>query len=274
MPHITFIGPIPQIGYGTWKRLGEEAYNCVRWALDAGYRHIDTAEAYGNEADVGRAIADSGIPRKDIFIVTKVAPENLGPGQVMPHARVSLDKLRVDHVDLLLVHWPSVHDRYAMRDYLAQFAEVQDAGLATHIGVSNFTRKHIDSARHILGKRPIATNQCEIHVLLQNRLIVDHCKAAGIPMTAYSPLARGAVLEIPQLKQIAARYNTTADIIALAFLMAEGHIVIPTSSNKARIASNLTATDVSLTPDDIALIRTLDKGQRLVSGGWAPAWDV
>jgi 2,5-diketo-D-gluconate reductase B len=270
---IPSIGPIPQIGYGTWKRFGDDAYNCVRWALDAGYRHIDTAEAYGNEADVGRAIAESGIPRKDIFIATKVAPENLGPGQVMPHAKASLEKLRIDHIDLLLVHWPSPDGQYDMKDYLAQFAAVQDAGLATHIGVSNFTRKHIDSARSILGKRPIATNQCEIHVLLQNRLIVDHCKAAGIPMTAYSPLARGAVLEIPELKQIAMRHGTSAEIIALAFLMAEGHIIIPTSSNKARIASNLAVTDVSLTPEDIALIRTLDKGQRLVSGGWAPVWD-
>ncbi|NJM30192.1 MAG: aldo/keto reductase [Rhizobiales bacterium] len=273
MAPIGNIGPIPQIGYGTWKRFGEDAYNCVRWALDAGYRHIDTAEAYGNEADVGRAIAESGIPRNEIFIATKVAPENLGPGQVMPHAKASLEKLGVDHVDLLLVHWPSVNGQYGMKEYLAQFAAVQDAGLATHIGVSNFTRKHIDAARGILGTRSIATNQCEIHVLLQNRAIVDHCKAAGIPMTAYSPLARGAVLDIPELKQIATRHGTSAEIIALAFLMAEGHVIIPTSSNKARIASNLAATDVSLTPEDIALIRGLDKGQRLVSGGWAPVWD-
>jgi 2,5-diketo-D-gluconate reductase B len=245
----------------------------VRWALDAGYRHIDTAEAYGNEADVGRAIAASGIPRKDIFIATKVAPENLGPGQVMLHAKVSLDKLRVDRVDLLLVHWPSPNGQYDMKDYLTQFAAVQDAGLATHIGVSNFTRKHIDSARSILGKRPIATNQCEIHVLLQNRVIVDHCKAVGIPMTAYSPLARGAVLDIPELKQIAARHKTTPEIVALAFLLTEGYIVIPTSSNKQRIASNLAAAEVSLAPEEMKLIRTLDKNQRLVSGGWAPAWD-
>lgn len=265
---------IPRMGYGTWNRNGDDAYNGVRWALEAGYRHIDTAEGYQNEAEVGRAIAESGIKRDEIFLTTKVAPENLGPGQVMPHAKASLEKLRTQHVDLLLVHWPAVKDVYAIEDYMAQFAEVQDAGLARHIGVSNFTKRHLDSALRILGKRPIATNQVEIHVLMQNRPIVDHTATKGIPLTAYSPLARGAVSKLPLLLKIGQAHNATAEQIALAFLLAEGHIVIPSSSSKARITANFAANNIALSADEVRQIRGLDAGKRLVNGAWCPVWDI
>jgi 2,5-diketo-D-gluconate reductase B len=274
MTQIKHIGPLPQIGFGTWNRNGDEAYKTTLWALEAGYRHIDTAEGYHNEEDVGRGIAASGVPRADIFLTTKVAPEHLGPGQVMPHVEASLKKLRTEMVDLLLVHWPSVNDTYDITDYMAQFAAVQDAGLARHIGVSNFTKKHLDAAVTILGDRPIATNQVEIHVLLQNRIIVDHTHAKGISTTAYSPLARGSVSNMPKLQDIGARHGVNAEQVALAFLMAEGHVVIPSSSKKERIISNLAAKDVALTADEIALIRTLDEGRRFIKGSWSPVWDT
>jgi 2,5-diketo-D-gluconate reductase B len=273
MTAMKMIGPVPQIGYGTWNHDGDEAYNGVRWALEAGYRHIDTAEGYRNEEHVGRAIAESGIPRGDIFLTTKVSPESLGPGQVMPHARASLAKLRTGQVDLLLVHWPAIKEEYAIEDYMAQFAEVHDAGLARHIGVSNFTKHHLNRALDILGDKPVATNQVEIHVLMQNRPIADHAAARGIPLTAYSPLARGAVSEVRLLHDIAAAHNATAEQIALAFLMAEGHIVIPSSANRTRIISNLAAKDIALSMDEVRQIRTLDAGRRLVNGPWCPVWD-
>lgn len=188
---LTAVGPLPRIGYGTWNRDGQEAYEGVLRALEVGYRHVDTAEGYHNEEFVGRALTDSGVPRDEIFLTTKVAPENLGPGQVMPHARASLDRLGTDRVDLLLIHWPSIRDEFDIADYMGQLAEVQDGGLTRHIGVSNFTKRHIDRAVEVLGDRPIATNQCEIHVLMQNHPIVKHCAARGIPMTAYkSPGSR------------------------------------------------------------------------------------
>jgi 2,5-diketo-D-gluconate reductase B len=205
MPNVAKIGPIPQIGYGTWQREGDEAVNGVTWALEAGYRHIDTAEGYGNEASVGKAISESGVPRDEIFLTTKVAPEHLGPGQVRAHTEASLEKLRSERVDLLLIHWPSINDRYDMADYLGQLAEVQDSDLATHIGVSNFTKRHIDRAIELLGEGRILTNQVEIHPLMQNRPIVEHCRARGITLTAYSPLARGAVADNAALKEIAGR---------------------------------------------------------------------
>ena len=267
------IGPIPQIGYGTWKRSGKEAYDCVTCALETGYRHIDTAEAYNNEEFVGKAIADSGIARSEIFITTKVSPESFGPGQIMPHVKISLEKLRVPKVDLLLLHWQSIKDQYDITDYMAQFAAVYDAGLASFIGVSNFTKKYLDRALQLLGNRKLSTNQCEIHVFLQNRIIVDYSQSKGIPMIAYSPLARGTVSQSPELQKIAAAHGANAEQVALAFLMAEGHVVIPSSSKPARIKSNFAAKDLSLTTSDVMQIRKLDEGRRLVNGSWAPVWD-
>jgi 2,5-diketo-D-gluconate reductase B len=267
------IGPIPQIGYGSWNRPGDECYNGVRMALDAGYRHIDTAEGYNNEEFVGKAIAESGVKRDDIFITTKVAPEHLGPGQVLPHVKISLEKLRVEQVDLLLVHWPAIKDVFDIKDYIAQFAEVFDNGLVRHIGVSNFTKRHLDAALAVLGHRPITTNQVEIHPLMQNRIIVDYTHSKGISTTAYSPLARGAVNQNATLLAIATQHSASAAQIALAFLMAEGHIVIPSSASKERIERNLAAQDITLTDFEISEIRGLDGDHRLVNGDWCPVWD-
>ncbi len=273
MTQIKNIGPIPQLGFGTWNRDGDEAYNTTLWALEEGYRHIDTAEGYKNEEHVGRAIAESGLKRSDVFITTKVAPENYAPGQIMPHVKASLEKLRTDKVDLLLLHWPSIKDQYDINDYMAQFAAVYDAGLTHHIGVSNFTKKYLDAAIKLLGNRPITTNQVEIHALLQNRIIVDYTREKGISTTAYCPLARGALAGNPVLTAIGQRHGATVEQIALAFLMAEGHIVIPSSSNRERIKTNFAATNIALTAADIASIRKLDENRRLVNGAWCPVWD-
>jgi 2,5-diketo-D-gluconate reductase B len=265
---------IPQIGFGTWNRDGQEAYDSVQCALEVGYRHIDTAEGYNNEEFVGAAIADSGIPRDKIFLTTKVAPESFGPGQIMPHVRTSLEKLKVDQVDLLLLHYPSIGDEYEIEDYMAQFAEVFDKGLTKRLGVSNFTKRYVDKALQLLGGRAIATNQVELHPLMQNRPIVEHCRALDIPLTAYSPLARGAVNENKTLRRIGAVHDATPAQIALAFLMAEGFIVIPSSGNRARIAENFAAHSIVMNLEEINEIRGIDEGRRLVNGPWCPAWDV
>lgn len=267
-------GPIPQMGYGSWNRPGDECTSLVRMALEAGYRHIDTAEGYNNEEFVGKGIAESGIKRDDIFITTKVAPEHLGPGQVMPHVKISLEKLRLEQVDLLLVHWPSIKDVYDIKDYMAQMADIYDKGLAKHIGVSNFTKRHLEQAMSVLGDRPITTNQVEIHPLMQNRIIVDYTHAKNISTTAYSPLARGAVNTNETLVNIGKQHNATPSQIALAFLMAEGHIVIPSSGSKQRIEENFAAQNIELSTKEIAAIRGIDAGLRLVNGAWCPVWDV
>lgn len=265
---------IPKIGFGTYQRHGDEAYRTVATALKVGYRHIDTAEGYNNEEFVGQAIADSSVSRDEIFITTKVSPKNLGAGLLRPAVETSLAKLQIDQVDLLLIHWPSPQDEVPVEVYMEQLAAVYDAGLTKHIGVSNFTKHYIDAALPLLGDRPIRTNQVEIHPYMQNRPIVEHCAEKGIRMTAYSPLAKGAVASDPMLAQIGERVGGTAAQVALAYLMAEGHIVIPTSSNDERIAQNFGALQVNLSEDNIATIRQLEEGRRIVNGSWCPTWDV
>ncbi len=267
-------GPIPSIGYGTWNRSGDEAYSGVLWALEAGYRHIDTAEGYRNEEFVGSAIADSGVARDDIFLTTKVAPESFGPGQIHGHVEASLEKLRCEQVDLLLLHYPSINDEFDIEDYMAQFAEVYDKGLTKHIGVSNFTIRHIDRALELLGDRKLITNQVEIHVFMQNRPIVAHCQAKGIPLTAFSPLARGGVADHPVLTKIGAAHDASPAQIALAFLIHEGYVVIPSSGNKERLVANLAAADIVLNDAEMAQLSALEEGRRLVNGPWCPTWDV
>lgn len=268
------VAGIPQMGYGTWNRPGDEAYHGVVWALEAGCRHIDTAQGYDNEQEVARGIRDSGVPRSEIFLTTKVKPENFGPGQVLPSVRQSLDKLQTDKVDLLLLHWPSPHDEYPLEDYIGQFAEVFDVGMATRIGVSNFTRALLDRTIQLLGDRKVTTNQVECHVYMQNRPIVEHCNGLGIPVTAYSPLARGRVVGDPVLERIGKAHGATGEQIALAYLMAKGMIVIPSSGKKERIVSNFAARKIKLTESEVAEIATLDRGMRLVNGAWCPTWDV
>ncbi|SMC42799.1 aldo/keto reductase [Rhizobium sp. RU36D] len=268
------LAPIPRIGYGTWNRSSEEAYQGSLWALEAGYRHIDTAQGYENEQDVGRAIRDSGLDPREVFLTTKVKPGNFAPGRIMPSVRESLDKLGMDKVDLLLLHWPAIKNQFALEDYISQFAEVYDAGLADRIGVSNFTIPLLTRTIELLGDRPLATNQVECHVYMQNRPIVDHCRSIGLSITAYSPLARGRVADDALLRDIGKAHDAGPDQVALAFLLHEGHIVIPSSARKERIVTNLKAGEIRLSDDEIARIRTLEKGMRLVNGDWCPVWDT
>lgn len=266
------VNGILQMGYGTWNRDGDEAYNGVLWALEAGCRHIDTAQGYNNEELVGKAIKDSGIPRDEIHITTKVAPENFD--DVRGSIEVSLEKLGLGPVDLLLLHWPSIGGKERQEDYVGEFGQAFDDGMAKSIGLSNFTIPLITEAIKVLGNRKVVTNQCEIHVFMQNRPIVDHCKSIGIPMTAYSPLARGAVVGDELLGKIGKAHDAAGEQIALAFLMAEGHIVIPSSGKKERIITNFEARNIELSTDEVAQLRTLEKGLRLVNGAWCPEWDV
>lgn len=262
-----------RLGFGTWNRSGDEAYKAVCDALTVGYRHIDTAQAYANEAEVGKAIAQSGIVRSELLITTKVDPVNFGPNCVKPSVEMSLDKLAVDNVDLLLLHFPSLFDEFEARDYIQQLADVQQQGLCKYIGVSNFTRHYLDIAIDILGAENIATNQVEIHAYMQNKTIVNYCRTQNISTTAYSPLARGQLLKNKQLQNIAVAHQATVAQIALAFLLTEGHVVIPSSSNIARATENFIANSIVLTPDDLDLIRGLDQGLRLIDEEWCPKWD-
>jgi 2,5-diketo-D-gluconate reductase B len=265
--------PIPQLGLGTYGRTGEDGLAAILAAIELGYRHIDTAQSYDTEKNVGEAIRRSGLPRDAFFVTTKVGDQNLGRDRFAPSVARSLETLGMDEVDLLLIHWPSEKDRVPLEHYLAALAEAKAAGQARLIGVSNFTIGYLDRARAILGEGAIATNQVEIHPYLQGPKLRDWARAAGLTLTAYEPLARARVLGDPVLERIGAKHGVGAIPVTLAFLMAEGHVVIPASSREANLAENLKAQGVTLDAEDMADIRTLDRGMRTIDPAKSPKWD-
>ena len=263
---------IPPIGFGT-SLLGDNAYQAIVTALEAGYRHIDTAQTYDSEALIGKALRETGTRREDVFLTTKLADKNLADGVFMPSLENSLVALGTDHVDLLLIHWPSHQDAVPMETYMASLAAAKARGWARMIGVSNFPTAYLQRAIDILGPGELVNNQVELHPYLQNRTLRDYCGGHGIKVTAYMPLGKGKVLSDPVIGAIAERNSATPAIITLAWMLQLGIIVIPASANPAHIRANLTARDVILSDEDMAAIAALDRGERMIDPPKAPAWD-
>ncbi|MFP8966128.1 2,5-didehydrogluconate reductase DkgB [Pokkaliibacter sp. CJK22405] len=264
---------IPHLGLGTFRLKGQTAYDSVASGLKAGYRHIDTAQIYGNEEEVGKAIADSGIPRDELFITTKIWTDKFAEGKLIPSLRESLDKLQVEKVDLTLIHWPSPDDKVPVETYMTQLAQAKEEGLTANIGVSNFTISHMKKAIDAVGAKAILTNQVELHPFLQNRPIVEFCEANGILLTAYMPLAYGKVMHEPMLKGLAEAYNTTPAVVALAWGLQQGYVVIPSSTKPEHQKINLLAKALEFTDEEMAALATLDRDDRLVSPDFGPTWD-
>lgn len=265
---------IPPLGFGTFGRTGSDGIDAILCALETGYRHLDTAQSYGTEAECGEALRRSGLPRGDVFVTTKITGDNCRGGRLIDSLRRSNDAIGLDAVDLTLIHWPvSPSGKLPMDEYLPDLAEAQDLGLTRLIGVSNFTLEHIREAETILGTDWLATNQVERHPLLRNQRLVDACAAHAIAVTCYLPLARGRCAGIPAIETIAAAHDATPHQVALAMSLTEGHIVIPTSAHPARIAENYAAKDIALSPTDLAALRALDRTDRQINPPWSPAWD-
>ncbi|WP_369935788.1 2,5-didehydrogluconate reductase DkgB [Xanthomonas tesorieronis] len=265
---------IPAFGLGTFRLKDQVVVDSVRNALELGYRAIDTAQIYGNEAEVGEAIAASGVPRAELFVTTKVWTDNLAPDKLLPSLRQSLDKLRSDYVDLTLVHWPSPRDAVPMTEYLHALADAQRQGLTRQIGLSNFTIALTEQAIAILGAEAIATQQIEVHPYLQNRTLIGYLQQQGIHVTSYMTLAYGKVLQDPLIVAIAKRHAATPAQVALAWALQQGYAVIPSSTKRENLASNLLAQSLRLEEADMAQIATLDRGERLANpAGIAPDWD-
>lgn len=270
---MTHTSPIPQLGLGTFGRTGDVGTQAILAAIEIGYRHIDTAQSYDTESSVGEAIRRSGLPRSEFFVTTKVADTNLEKTGFLSSVTKSLETIGVDQVDLLLVHWPSQNDQVPFEDYMLALAEAKSRGDARHIGVSNFPAALLEKTRALLGDDAIATDQVEIHPYLQTPKLRDYARSRGLPLTAYQPLFKGEVHKDPLLKTIAERHGVSAAAVALAFLMAEGHIVIPASASPANLASNFAARDLRLAAADIDRIRTLDRGERRINPAKSPRWD-
>ncbi|AXV19862.1 2,5-didehydrogluconate reductase DkgB [Aeromonas veronii] len=264
---------MPNLGLGTFRLTGQSLHDSLLQGLELGYRHIDTAQIYANEAEVGQLMSESGVPRQDIYLTTKVWTSEFGPSKVIPSLEVSLEKLGTDYLDLALIHWPSPKDEVPMAVYLEQLAEAKAQGLAREIGVSNFTVAQLKQAIDILGPGAIAHQQIEVHPLLQNRKVVEFCKAQGIAITAYMPLAYGKVLAEPLLMEIGQSHGVSAAQVSLAWLLEQDMTVIPSSTKRENQAANLAALDITLSSEEMAAIATLDRGERCANPDFAPAWD-
>lgn len=266
--------PIPAFGLGTFRLQGQVVIDSVRNALELGYRLIDTAQIYGNEAAVGQAIADSGVPRSELFLTTKIWTEHLAGDRVIPSLRESLARLRTGQVDLTLIHWPSPGGAVPLAETLEALLQAKAQGLTRHIGVSNFNTALLQEAITAVGAAQIATHQIELSPYLQNRTVVAFAQRHGIPTTSYMTLAYGKVLQDPVLVQIAHDHGATTAQVALAWAMQLGYAVIPSSTQRAHLASNLQAQQLRLSDAEMAAIAALDRGDRLVNPeGLAPRWD-
>ena len=267
---------MPPIGAGTYRLQGQTAIDSVANALDLGYRHIDTAQIYGNEAEVGTALANSGVPRQVVFVTTKIWTEHLAGDALIPSLKESLHKLRLEQLDLTLIHWPSPGAAVSVAESMQALLAAREAGLTGAIGVSNFPVALMREAIQSVGAANIATNQVELHPYLQNRGVAAFAQAAGIHVTAYMPLAYGKVMQDPVIGEIARRHGATPAQVTLAWLLAKGYAVIPSSTRRANLAGNLDAVKLVLSCDDRAAIDALDVqdgGGRLVSPDFAPQWD-
>jgi 2,5-diketo-D-gluconate reductase B len=264
---------IPPLGFGTYGRRGEPGIEAMLVALDAGYRHLDTAQDYGTESEVGAAVQRSGLNRGEVFVTTKINTANFGKGALIPSLKRSLDNLKLDRLDLTLIHWPSPNGEVPLPVYIEQLAEAQAQGLTRLIGVSNFTIALLEQAQQVLGEVKIANNQFELNPLLQNKKLASYCLRKEISVTCYLPIARGILGGEKVIRDIAEAHGATPEQVALAFELAKGYFAIPTSSKAERIRSNFEALKLQLSADDITVIEGVDRGQREINPGWGPAWD-
>jgi 2,5-diketo-D-gluconate reductase B len=262
---------LPRLGLGTFRMQGDICRTAVESALGLGYRHIDTAEMYGNEDAIGAAIAASRIARKDLHVTTKVWHENLAPDAIRRAFDTSLKKLQLDHVDLYLVHWPSSNMNLpAMFETLVKLKE---EGRTRAIGVANFNIALLKAVVEEI-KAPIACNQIEYHVMLDQTPMCKYLAAKSIPLVAYCPLAQGRAATDETLIAIGRKHNASAAQVALKWLLdQDGVAAIPKASRAESQQANLDALKVKLDDEDRKAIAALPKNQRFVSPGFAPAWD-
>ena len=264
---------MPPLGMGTFRLKGKVAYESVTMALELGYRHIDTAQFYENEAEVGQAIKDSGIPRDEVFITTKVWNDNLTKSLFLDSVKQSLAKLKTGTVDLLLIHWPSPPNNETKQEYLGELLQAKQQGFTKHIGVSNFTIAHLTEAMKLLPAGEIFTNQVEVHPYLVNTKLRGFCQQKGVHITAYMPFAVGKVLKDPVIRKIADTHGVTPAEVVIAWELTQGMATIPSSTKREHLELNLRAKTLHLTADEISQIDTLDCGDRQAIPGFAPEWD-
>jgi 2,5-diketo-D-gluconate reductase B len=263
---------VPALGFGTWAVSGSDAYDAARQAFDLGYRHIDTAQIYGNETEIGRAIRDSGIARGEIFLTTKIAPNNLHAAAAKRSHEESLRRLGLDQVDLLLIHWPN--PQVKLGETMQALTELREEGKTRFIGVSNFTVKLLREAVERHGA-DLLCNQVEYHPFLAQRAVREALKRYGMMLTAYAPVARGRVFKDKTLAAIGGKYGKSGGQVALRWLLdQDGVAAVPKAARRDHAAANFDIFDFTLSPEDRTAIDALAESDRLVDwGGYSPDWD-
>ena len=263
---------IPQLGLGTWQLRGGTCTEIVAQALRLGYRHVDTAQGYGNEAAVGAGLAASGVARDDVFLTTKVQPQRMAAGDLERSVDESLARLGTDRIDLLLLHWPN--PEIPLADSIHALNRVRRDGRARHIGLSNFTSAKLDEAWR-LTQEPFAAEQIEFHPYLAQDIMLAALRRHEMAVIAYCPIALGRVIGDPVIEAIAAAHGKTSVQITLRWTVQQGLIAIPRTSRAERLAENLAIFDFALTADEMARISALKRpGSRLVNEPqWVPNWD-
>lgn len=263
---------IPALGFGTFRVPGPDTERMVSHVLKHGYRHVDTAQIYGNEAEVGDGILRSGVARADLFLTTKVWVENYKHAAFVASVEDSLKKLKTDYVDLLLLHWPN--DAVPLAEQIRALNEVAKAGKVRHIGVSNFNRALMMEAAK-LSERPLVTNQVEYHPYLDQSQVIETARSLGMSVTAYYAMADGKVLNDPVLKTIAGRHGKSVAQVVLRWIVQQGLIVLSKTVSETRAQENATIFDFELTAEEMAAIHALaePKGRIVNPDGLAPVWD-
>ena len=250
---------IPQLGFGTWLNNDEEkCKSAVKTAIETGYRHFDTAQIYGNEQFVGQVLANSGIPRNELFITTKIWNGNMFWDDIIPSLEESLKKLQTDYVDLLLLHFPVTERR---RPAWRRMEDILTSGKAKSIGVSNYTIKHLKELLAECKLKP-SVNQVEIHVFLQQPELVKFCKDNGIALEAYSPMAHGYLFDEPTLNKIAAKHKKTSAQVMIRWCLDQDLIPLPKAVSREHIQENFEVFDFSLDSEDLKEISNLDRDLR------------
>ena len=262
---------IPQIGLGTWQLHGDVLEAAVLAAAESGYRHFDTAPRYENEADLGAALRHSGLARDDYFLTTKVWWTELAPEKLLASAEASLDRLRLDPVDLLLIHWPSPD--VPLDETVDALCEAARRGMTRHIGVANFPSRLMRQAI-ALADRPLAANQCEYHPRFDQSALIAACTEAGMAFVSYAPIGSGNLLDAPELADLAAAHGKTPAQIVLRWHLQQGLVAIPRSSNPGRVRENIAITDFELSEDDMARLHAMVRPDgRQFHPEWVKSWE-
>jgi 2,5-diketo-D-gluconate reductase B len=264
---------IPAVGFGTYGMLRDDMLRMIPAALDAGFRHIDTAQIYRNEAEVGECAAASGVPRAELFLTTKVWVKNYGRSAFTPSVDESLRHLRTDYIDLLLLHWPG-GSVVPLAEQIGNLNEVVRAGKVRHIGVSNFNSAQLREAVK-LSAVPLATNQFEYHPFLDQSVLIDATRQAGLAVTAYCGMAVGRVFSEPALRLIATNHDRSVAQIVLRWLIQQQIVALSRTTNPGRVVENLAIFDFELSPLEMSRITALAQpNSRIVNPpGLAPEWD-